>query len=667
MHKPLLIEIGVEELPAIPFLKELGNIKKKWDEILKENKLESECEFYYTPRRLIFWHPNFLLKQADTKEEFFGAPISIAFKDNKPTNAAIGFAKKVGVDVSELQTTTHKGKEVLYYQKEVIGKEAKELLNQMINKLIKKLHFGKSMRWGNIKESFIRPIRWLVVLLGDENIKCELFGVSSSNFTYSHRSFSHEKQIISSSEHYLDFLQKRGIIADPNKRKEKILQDFKIIEKEENITIQIDEELLNEVIAITEYPTAFLGSFDKEFLELPNEVIITSMKTHQRYFAVYKDGKLSNHFIVVANSLTDNGQEIIKGNEKVLKARLSDALFFYRNDLKNALNCKGVENIIFTNELGTLFDKTYREQAIASEIQRYLDLDDETYTKVYEAVQIAKCDLVTEMVYEFPELQGVMGYYYALSQNRDKEVALALKEQYMPEGENSPLPSTHVGSILSMAVKYDNLMGLFSTNKIPTGNKDPFALRRAAIGIVRIIINQKYHIPQKTFLKRISKNFENFNIDVLENFIYDRLYQIINVNASIIKAVLATGEDDIYNIYQKSLILDKFVKKEDFANIHAIFKRVANITKDISQIKVFPELFENEYEKALYNKFIQIKEKDYEKLLESLSGLKTELDNFFDHVMVNVDDKQVRDNRKSLVASIHQKFKEVGDIALISI
>lgn len=670
MHKPLLIEIGVEELPAIPLIKELPNIKNKWEAICSEYELTCDVTFHYTPRRLIFWHPDFPVKQADKEEELFGAPVDIAFKDGKPTNAALGFAKKAGVELDDLQTAQQKGKEVLYCKKHVEGRLAKELLGEMIEKFVNGLHFGRTMRWGDLDKSFIRPIRWLVTLFGDEVVPAELFGVKSSHYTYSHRSHSYTKQKITEAEHYLDFLLHRGVIADASKREAKILDDFKTIENEEKVTIEVDRDLLDEVIAITEFPTAFMGSFDEKFLKLPDEVIITSMKSHQRYFPVYKNGKLTNAFIVVANSLADDGRLIVDGNEKVLRARLEDGLFFYENDLKRGLTSEGLSSVMFAEGLGSLHDKTYREHAIASELQRHLDLDDEVYGKVYNAVQLSKNDLLSEVVYEFTELQGIMGYYYALAQNEDSDVALAIKEQYLPLGESSELPTGDVGAIVALATKIDNLIGLFSTGKIPTGSKDPFGLRRAAIGVLRIIIDREYPLDIGKILIRMSKQYNDYDKEQLVKFVYDRLYQIMKeVNPSIINAVLSTGEGNVTEIHKKVSALADFTKRDDFENLLATFKRVANITKDfdMSTLSLDETHFDTDYEKALYERFMRIDEAEYDKLLEALASLKPELDAFFDHVMVNAEDEKVRLNRKSLIASIYNRFKEVADIKEITI
>jgi len=669
MHQPLLLEIGVEELPAIPLLSELENIPQKYRTLLDEHELGCEFEFYYTPRRLVFFHPNFPKKQSDKTETLYGPPVAIAYKDGIPTKAAESFAKKTGMALEALGRTEQKGKEVLCATKEVVGKPASELLGTIVEALLQKLAFGKAMRWGDRDDSFIRPIRWIVALLDNEVVPFEVFGVKSGRETYAHRSVSYELQNIPTPENYADFLQKRGIMLSQERRRSKIIEDFQRLEQEEEIVIEIDHALLNEVIAITEAPTPLLGSFDEKFLVLPKEVITTSMISHQRYFPVYKEGAITNQFVVVSNSLADDPSKIISGNEKVLRARLEDALFFWNNDLKKGLSSDGLASVSFAQGLGSLSDKTWREHAIASRLQYDIESDDDLYGKVYTAVQLSKTDLLTEMVYEFTELQGVMGYYYAKAQGENEEVALAIKEQYLPVGEDSELPTTDTGAVLALATKFDTLMGLFSTGKIPSGSKDPFALRRAASGIIRIILERQYRFSLKALLKNFSKQYHEFDLEKLEQFFYDRLLQILNINPSLLRAVLATGEDDFVAIAQKSAVLIQFTAREDFETLASTFKRVANITKDfdLETISIDPAKFESDEERVLYERFNGIKETEPSALLEALAGLKPELDRFFDGVMVNAEDEAVRHNRKSLIGSIYNAFKAVGDLKEITV
>lgn len=683
MIKPLLIEIGVEELPAIPFLKELPNIEKLWLDILEKNALACDFEFYYTPRRLVLWHSAFPTQQASREEEFFGAPLSVALQDGEPTAAALGFAKKCGVAFSEVTHTLKEGKEVLYYKKSIAGSEAKVLLKEMVEAFIKGLNFGKSMRWGFLEESFIRPIRWIGCMLGDEHVSFSLFGVESTPFSYPHRTISYEPFAYMFAGDYFERLSERGVVLYPSIRKEIILTDFAVIEEKEGVNIEIDEELLNEVIAITESPKALIGSFEERFLRLPPEVIITSMKENQRYFPVFKDGKLTNRFIVVSNAISDDYDLIVRGNEKVLRARLSDALFFLDNDLKRGLSFEGLKDITYLDGLGSLFDKEVRENAIAlflvSKYETMLlqtapHLNASTLKALMErSVMLSKADLLSEMVYEFTELQGLMGHYYANAFNEDALLALALKEQYLPNSEESALPSTLFSSIVALSYKLDSLIALFSIDKIPTGAKDPYALRRAVNGIIKIVLEQKIAFDIHADLKALAQNYKAFDFDVLETFFLERLYQFFDVNPSIVKAVMSSGERDIVKMALKIKALASITQTEDFKQSVSTFKRVANIIKNIdvnADLHVNEALFENEYEKALYQAFkavVSVKYETYEENLDALFGLKSDIDAFFDNVMVNAEDVNVKSNRQNLIAQIYMAFRSIADIKEISI
>jgi glycyl-tRNA synthetase beta chain len=673
MIKPLLIEIGVEELPAIALLKELKNIEKKYADILEKNSLLCEFEFYYTPRRLVFWHREFKTKQDDSSEEFFGAPVEIAYKDAKPTPAALGFAKKCGVKIDEIGSVQKGAKEVLYYKKELKGKPSAEILSDIINTLIKSLDFGKSMRWGSLKDSFIRPIRWVNVLLGDELVDVELFGVKSKKETFVHRISNFNSIEISGIKEYFEVLQEGGVTLFPELRRENILNNFSSLEKDNGITIEIDEDLLNEVVAITEHPTALLGSFDEEFLKLPPEVIITSMKEHQRYFPVFKDAKLINKFVVVSNAFTDNFSKVIEGNERVLRPRLADALFFYNNDLKNGLSTKGLEKVVFMKGLGSVADKIERERKIANTLFEMYKPKDASKEILERAISLAKADLMSEMVYEFTELQGLMGYYYAKEAGESEAVAIAIKEQYLPNGEESALPSTPLSAIVAMSLKLDTLIGLFSINQIPTGSRDPFALRRAVNGLIRITKEYDFKFDIIETLTLLSKEYRSFDISKLEAFFLERLKQYFRVNPSIVEAVLASGERELLAIGKKIEALEIMINSDGFDEAFSTFKRVANITKDIDMSKEFTvdsKLFEKGEEEALfarYSEVSQVKYKSYEEELDALLGLKPELDKFFDEVMVNAEDEKIRNNRKSLIAAIYKSILQIADIKEVSI
>ena len=674
MIKPLLIEIVVEELPAIPFLKELANIEKKWADILESNDLLCEFNFYYTPRRLVFWHREFKIVQDDKELELWGAPVGIAYKDGKPTGAANGFAKKCGIDVSELKTATKSNQEFLYHKQIQKGKNSSELLNDMVNEFILKLNFGKSMRWGDRKDSFIRPIRGLSIVLGDELVDGELFGIKSSKTSFAHRMVSYEPFSFEHAGDYFCKIDKNGVVLYPDERRKTILEQMQKIQKDNNLEIEKDEELLDEVVAITEYPTALLGTFDEEFLELPDEVIIGSMKEHQRYFAVYKDGKITNKFIVVSNSYTKDFSQIISGNERVLRPRLSDGMFFWKNDIKNGLSNEGLKKISFVEGLGSMYDKCVREESIAQLIANQFDMDEEKEL-LSEAVMISKADLLTDMVYEFTNLQGIMGYYYANKEKRDPLVAKSIKEQYLPDGEDSKTPSNTFSCVVAMANKLDSLMGLFSVDMVPTGSRDPFALRRAASGIFRICIEHKLHLDIKSIIDNSIAKYPNLDKAQLIEFLNERVYKLYShVNPSVIKAVLnSDGKKDVYSISLKIEALDPLVNSEDFKALSDTFKRVANIVKDLdttTSLSIDKELFEDDQEKNLYEAFNKVTNKvytTYDEHLDSLFGLKLQLDSFFDNVFVNHEDQKIKTNRKNLIGVIYNSFKEIADIKEITI
>lgn len=391
------------------------------------------------------------------------------------------------------------------------------------------------------------------------------------------------------------------------------------------------------------------------------------MKENQRYFPVFQGDKLSNHFVVVSNALTDDYSKVIAGNERVLKPRLSDAMFFYKNDLKRGLKTDGLELVQFMDGLGTVADKIDREEKIALYLANKFGVDGE---KISQAIRLAKADLTSEMVYEFTELQGLMGHYYAKALNLDSDVCLAIKEQYMPVGEGSELPSSIFSAIVAMAIKLDTLIGLFSVGKIPTGSKDPFALRRAVNGIVRIVLEFDLPFDIDEMIKGLSGGYKEFDLKQLKAFMLERISKSIDMNPSIINAVLASGENDIVKIFKKCEALNSIVSGSDFKDISITFKRVANISKDVSNFDVDEDKFELDEEKNLYKKFKEITSKNYESYednLKALFSLKELLDNYFDKVMVNSDDVSLKNNRLATIGQIYNSFKEIADIKEITI
>jgi len=631
---------------------------------------------------LVLKHDAMPLKQEDSVIELMGPPVAAAFKDGEPTPAALGFARKCGVDVDALGRAIKGKNEVLYFKKEEKGARTEALLQEMIEKWIASMAFGKMMRWGERSDEFIRPVRWLQVRLGESAVPVEIFGVRSKTHTFVHRMVDYNPVEVETIASYDRVLKEGAVMLDPLEREALILEQFDVLEAEHGIVIERDRALLAEVVAITENPKALVGNFDELFLELPPEVIMTSMKEHQRYFPVFENGKIANKFVVVSNAYTDDYSKVVAGNERVLKPRLSDGLFFYRNDLKNGLSTDGLEKVQFIDGLGTLADKIKREKHIALRLLAlYMDrLEAQTGKSASEleklmdrAVELAKADLMSEMVYEFTELQGLMGYYYAKALGEDPLVYNAIKEQYMPVGEGAKLPSSLFSAVVAMSIKLDTLLGLFSVGKIPTGSKDPFALRRAVNGIVRIVTDNDIPFHIDDMLELLKGEYARFDTEVLKAFIIERINKSLDANPSVIAAVLASGELDINEIAKKVAALNEIVGSEAFKEQFTTFKRVANISKDVDldgDLNIDASLFKEDAEEALYNayeKVIKSDYPDYKTKLEALFGLKRELDRYFDDVLVNAEDEDLKRNRLHMIASIYKTFRDIADIKEITV
>jgi len=552
----------------------------------------------------------------------------------------------------------------------------------MLGKWLDSMSFGKMMRWGARTDEFIRPLRWLQVRLGESSVPVELFGIKSDTKTYVHRMVTYDAVEVPTIDTYEGILDECAVMLHPKEREAKILAEFDALESTHNIIIERDGALLAEVVAITENPKALVGSFDELFLELPPEVIITSMKEHQRYFPVFEKGKIANKFVVVSNAYTDDYSKVVAGNERVLKPRLADGLFFYKNDLKNGLSTNGLEKVQFIDGLGTLRDKIRRENIIAIRLLAlYMDRVESDTGKsstvlekaMDKAINLAKADLMSEMVYEFTELQGLMGYYYAKALGEDDLVYNAIKEQYMPVGEGAELPSSVFSSIVAMSIKLDTLLGLFSVGKIPTGSKDPFALRRAVNGIVRIVTAYDLSFNIDDIIALLKGNYNDFDTDLLSEFIIERINKSLDANPSVIASVLASGERDINEIAKKVAALNEIVSSDTFKEQFTTFKRVANISKDVdleSSMEIDVSLFKEDAEVTLYNayeKVINSTYRSYKEELEALFGLKRELDAYFDDVLVNTEDEELQQNRLYTIGSIYKTFRNIADIKEISV
>jgi len=668
----LLIEIGVEELPAIPFLKERANIAPKWRAVLEANRINSDFRFEFSPRRFVLFHEDFPQRGDDAQIVSTGAPKSVALKDGAWSPAALSFAKKCGISESELEFRQIGGKEVLYHAAVQKGRDSREILGEMIEEFLRSLNFGRAMRWGSGKFEFIRPIRSIACVLGGQNVDFEIYGVRSAAAFFPHRKFGYEAIKFKDAADYFALLERNGVILSEQKRKDKILSEFAKLKKKHGFKIEVDPALLDEVTAITEYPTALLGSFERDFLSVPKEVIITSMKENQRYFPVFEDKNLSNHFVVVSNAITDDDELVVRGNEKVLRARLSDAMFFWKSDLQAEFSPEKLKQISYMQALGSVYDKQVRELAVA----KALSADYATHIEaeigkkdfsldVENAVMFSKADLSSTMVGEFSELQGIMGSYYAAHAGLADHVCRAIREQYLPIGEDSELPSGVFSSVIAIAMKFETLLGLFSINKVPSGNKDPYALRRAATGLIKILLNQGLSFDANTLAQKLVPNYKKFDISKLLDFIKDRLYGIFDeINPSVIKACIASGENDLLRLSKVIKALGEIAAAADFGENFATFKRLANIIKDEKIGAVDENLFEYDAERALNVAFMAIKlnENDVSGYLRSLFGLKSVIDDFFDNVMINVKDTAIRANRIANIGQIYRAFLQFADI-----
>ncbi|WP_235852211.1 glycine--tRNA ligase subunit beta [Helicobacter mehlei] len=690
---PLLIEVLVEEMPAKALLAEFKHILDKFHQALQNHQVDFKGDLrgYYAPTRLVLHALDFPTHIPAKQVEHFGPPLSVAMEDNQLNPIGQKFYTKLGLDPLQAFSTVLKNqKEVLHAILHSPPISTATLLDGILLEFLRSLDFGKSMAWGSVPERFIRPIHNLCVIFADEPVSLEAcqqaYGCTARRATKIHAAKSFAYHETPSIEDYFQTLQKGFVILDPNKRQEKILHEIKTLEQEHGVQVQIDPELLEEVVAITAYPTALYGLFDRAFLDLPTEVTTTSMKEHQRYFATFKEGVLNNGFIVVSNAPLQHPQDfatILVGNQKVLRARLSDAVFFYQNDLEQSMEWENVapalDKIAFMQGLGSLKDKVEREQKIALFLaQKYAPHAQESQeilqAKLLESLCLAKADLLSEVVYEFPELQGVMGSYYAKHHHKSPDICTALKEQYYPIAEGAPLPSTFLSALLALSIKLDSLLALFSVGKIPTGSKDPFALRRACNGVLRICLHYNLPFNLQADLQMLGTHYAPFDLSLLREFMLERLSHVLSVKSpnlykSVLKGIEALGGQDyeICQLARKLYALQDFLDQvEDSRQLVSVFKRVANITQDIQQASnPDPHLFQDTSEQGLYEAYLNLQKSTFAHLgdkIHALFALKTPLELFFEKVLINDPNPQIQNNRKSLLFLICREFLSVADI-----
>ncbi|MDR3479061.1 MAG: glycine--tRNA ligase subunit beta [Gammaproteobacteria bacterium] len=686
-----LVEIHTEELPP----KALSRLAKSFLQEIKDRLTKAqlefkEAEFYATPRRLAVFVKGLASEQPEAIIERKGPAIDAAFDAaGNPTPACIGFAKSCGTTPDKLARIKNKQGEFVGLQQTVPGKSVCELMPAIVSESLAALPIPKRMRWGSGVVEFVRPVHSVIMLYGRDVIDAEILGVRTGRETRGHRFHCRKTISISQPSVYLKRLEYPGyVIADFERRKAMILEQANAIVESsfgENIHPLITPELLDEVTGLVEWPVAILGDFDQRFLEVPSEALISAMQDHQRYFAVVDDeGKLLPHFVTISNIESRDMQRVIEGNERVLRARLSDAAFFFETDKKRSLESRLeiLKGIVFQAKLGSVYDKTRRVSQLAAYIAKALGEDE---TLAARAGMLAKTDLTTEMVGEFPELQGLAGYYYAKHDGEPAAVATAMNEQYMPRFSGDQLPETKIGCILALADRLDTLLGVFGINQAPTGDKDPFALRRAALGVLRILIEKELNLDLQDLLTQGLAHYERplENQEVVAqvlNFISERLkpwYQEQSINPDVFAAVAALGITRPYDFHRRIQAVQAFKQLQDAESLSVANKRVSNIlAKYDTQIlakDIDADLFENDAERELASQ-LEVQslaiaplygEARYMDVLSQLSHLRQPVDNFFDQVMVMTEDKNQRENRLLMLAKLRALFLQVADVALL--
>lgn len=690
MAKDFLLEIGLEEMPAHVVTPSVEQLEKNMAQFLDDNRLNYESiQPYSTPRRLALKITGLAESQTNIEEEVKGPAKKIALDaEGNWSKAAQGFVRGQGVTTEDITFKELKGVEYVYVTKHEKGRPVKEVLTEL-PEVILSLNFPTTMHWANYDLEYVRPIHWLVALLGEEVVPFEILDVKTGNKTRGHRFLGEDIQLASSDE-YVEKLKEQFVIADAKERKNLIRSQIAELAAKENWRIDLDEDLLEEVNNLVEYPTAFVGNFDKKYLEIPEEVLVTSMKEHQRYFDVRnQQGELLSHFVSVRNGDRVKLDNVISGNEKVLIARLEDAEFFYNEDKSNPLESyvEKLKSVTFHEKIGSMYEKMQRVSIIAQLIGRQVGLTEEELEELNRASQIYKFDLVTNMVGEFPELQGIMGEKYALLQGESPAAAQAIREHYMPVSSEGALPESTVGSVLAVADKLDSIFSFFSVGMVPSGSNDPYALRRQAYGVVRIISTKRWHFPLASLQDEadaiIDQDQKRFGIQLLAgrkeviDFVKDRVRQLLSergVRYDIIDAVLSAKQEDILRLFGSAQILRDHQQDGDFKPSVEALTRVLNLAKKAGGEElgeVDPALFENDAEKELFEA-VEAAAAVFDKQTmaenyETLRNLRPLIENYFDQTMVMVEDSAVRSNRLSQLHKIAAMTLALGSLDLLVI
>ena len=685
MNNYLLLEIGVEELPSRFGQTTLDQIENNLSKLLKEERINFDnIEKYATPRRLTFVIKNLADKATDLEEEVKGPAKKIAVDaDGNFTKPALGFMKSKGLDTENVYFKQLGNAEYLFGTIKQEGKHTSEVLKNIVPEAIKNVTFPKAMRWGGKNMRFARPIRWMVALLNNEVLDIDLEGIKSSNITRGHRFLGEKEFEVNSVEEYFEKLDKNFVVLDQHKRKEMIRKQAVEVAKSLGGEVELDEDLLEEITFLVEYPTAFYGEFDEEYVKLPKEVVTTPMKEHQRYFPVLKDGKLLPNFIAVRNGDSNRIDLVKAGNEKVLRARLADALFFYHEDTKKPLESfvDKLQTVVFQAKLGTVYDKTLRIEKLSQVILNELNMI-ESKENTLRAAKLCKADLVTNMVFEFTELQGIMGRDYAKVGGENEEVCQGIFEHYLPRFAGDILPETNAGIALSIADKLDSIAGFFAIGIKPSGSQDPYALRRQALGILSILLDRKLSVNLNNLINAALDNYSNLEFNkeevasqIVEFFVerVKNLFKDLGIRYDVIDAVLNNNLDDISDIHTRALELNRWLQKDELVEMLTAFNRVSTLAEKATTDIVKKDLLKEDAEIKLYNGFKEIKsnveslllDKKYNEALDAFATLRPLVDNLFDNVMVMDKDEAIKENRLALLKQIYSTMLTICDLSKI--